>query len=694
MLIFAVLRRCRRLFLLCLLFFPAFFRLQAQKDKTEILWDTYGVPHVFGQDIPGMYYGFGWAQMHNHANLLLSLYGQARGRAAEYWGQNYLASDKQVLLFNIPELGGRAYSEQNPEFRRYLDAFVKGVNAYAAAHPEAIGQEFRQVLPVTGTDVMAHCIRVLFLRFVGLWDIGNSARLTAPGSNSFAIAPSRSVSKHAMLVANPHLPWGDLYTFFEAHLQAPGFNAYGAAFVGIPVLNIAFNDHLGWTHTVNTIDASDRYELSLQDSGYILDGARQPFKTRSVVMKVRQADGTLQEQTAVFAYSIHGPVVGFNKNKAYAIRIAGMENPNILYQWHEMGKARDWKQFETALKLMQLPMFNVIYADAAGNILYLFDGNVPNRSEGDWKFWHATVDGTNSKYIWTQTLPYDSLPKVFDPGSGFIQNANDPPWNCTYPAVLDPKKFPAYMSPLFMDFRPQRAIHMIRNDSAISFDKLIGYKMNTEMEVADRFLPDLLNDVERYPDSDATKAAIVLQKWDRRTDSNSRGAVLFAAWYDKIKDSMFARLWDAADPLETPAGLNHPKAAVDLLSLAAKEVLKKYGSLDVPWGNVYRLRIDQLDLAASGGDGKYGIYRVLNYRKDNNDKYRASGGDTYVAVTEFGDKVSARVLLSYGNASQPGTRHACDQLSLLSQERLRPAWLTKEEIIKNLEEKEVLNETH
>ena len=24
----------------------------------------------------------------------------------------------------------------------------------------------------------------------------------------------------------------------------------------MPVLNIAFNEHLGWTHTVNTIDAS------------------------------------------------------------------------------------------------------------------------------------------------------------------------------------------------------------------------------------------------------------------------------------------------------------------------------------------------------------------------------------------------------------------------------------------------------
>lgn len=690
MLPFALLGRRRRIFLLWLFLVVGFSGLQAQVDKTEILWDTYGVPHVFGKDIPGMYYGFGWAQMHNHANLLLSLYGQARGRAAEYWGPKYLASDKQVLLFNIPELAGRAYLAQNPEFRRYLDAFVSGVNAYAAAHPEAIGPEYRQVLPVTAEDALAHCIRVIFLRFVALWDIGNSSRLATPGSNSFAIAPSRSASKHAMLVANPHLPWGDLYTMFEAHLQAPGFDAYGASFVGVPVLSIAFNDHLGWTHTVNTIDASDRYQLSLVDSGYMLDGVRHAFKTKTAVIKVRQADGTLQEQNAVFEYSDQGPVVAVNKDKAYAIRIAGMENPDILYEWHQMGKAKDLKQFETALKMMQLPMFNVIYADAAGNILYLFDGNVPRRTEGDWRFWHNTVDGTSSKYIWNQTLPYDSLPRLLNPGSGFIQNANDPPWNCTYPAQLDPRKYPAYMSPLFMDFRPQRAIEMMRSDSAITFKKLIGYKMNTEMEVADRFLPDLLKAVDQYPDSDAVKGAAVLKQWDRRTDSSSRGAVLFARWYDKIRDTLFVHRWEAADPLETPSGLKNLRVVVDLFSQAVREVEKAYGSLDVPWGNVYRVRINQADVAGSGGDGRYGIYRVLNYQRDNSGKFWASGGDTYVAVTEFGDKVRAEVLLSYGNASQPGSKHACDQLSFLSQEKLRPAWLTKEEITKNLEEKEEL----
>jgi acyl-homoserine-lactone acylase len=78
-----------------------------------------------------MYYAFGWAQMNNHANLLLQIYGQARGRAAEYWGADYLASDKQVLLYDLPAKAKDIYKKQTAEYKNYIDAFVKGINDYA-----------------------------------------------------------------------------------------------------------------------------------------------------------------------------------------------------------------------------------------------------------------------------------------------------------------------------------------------------------------------------------------------------------------------------------------------------------------------------------------------------------------------------------------------------------------------------------
>jgi len=654
----------------------------------EILWDKYGVPHIYAQSAGRMYYEFGWAQMHNHANLLLRLYGQARGRAAEYWGEKYLASDKQVHLFDVPSQAGRNYAAQNPLFRGMLDSFVNGINDFAKAHPDAISQENHQVLPVTGTDVLAHGIRVIFLTFVAGGDLGAASRKSGAGSNSYAVGPSRSANRDAMLVANPHLPWGDLFTFFEAHLQSPGFNAYGAAVVGIPVLCIAFNDHLGWTHTVNPIDACDRYQLSTHGDSYMLDSVPIPFEKRSVILKIRQKDGSVTAMTQTFTYSRHGPVLNVNGKQDQAVRIAGWNNPDVLYQWHRMAQAHDRKEFEDALKMMQLPMFNVIYADDAGNISYLFDGNVPMRAEGDWKYWNGIVDGSHSRYIWQQTLSYDNLPKLSNPPSGFIQNANDPPWTCTYPPLLDAHKFPAYLSPQGMSLRPQRAVNLIRNKYDITLAGLVHLKLNTGMEAADRFLKELLAYVDKSPDTMALQAALVLKKWDGATDTNSRGAVLFARWYDKINADMFRRPWDPSDPVATPCGLKDTGKAVRLLAEAAREVIKEYDSLNVAWGDVYRFRIGHFNYPANGGSEKYGIYRTIYFSGDSSGRQWAVAGDSYVAITEFGRRVKARVLLSYGNASEPGSKHMGDQLQLLSRKEMRIAWLSKKEIKMNLEQVE------
>jgi acyl-homoserine-lactone acylase len=53
--------------------------------------------------------------------------------------------------------------------------------------------------------------------------------------------------------------------------------------------------------------------------------------------------------------------------------------------------------------------------------------------------------------------------------------------------------------------------------------------------------------------------------------------------------------------------------------------------------------------------------------------------------------VKAMVLLSYGNASQPGNKHIGDQLQLLSQKKLRRALLEKKEVLGQLEKREMLD---
>ena len=128
--------------------------------KTEILWDTYGIPHIYAPNREAMFYAHGWAQMRNQADLLLLLYGESRGRAAEYWGPEHLDLDRWLQTNGVPERATAWYQAQSPEFRKYLDAFAAGINDFAKAHPDSISPERRLVLPVTAVDVVGHALRL------------------------------------------------------------------------------------------------------------------------------------------------------------------------------------------------------------------------------------------------------------------------------------------------------------------------------------------------------------------------------------------------------------------------------------------------------------------------------------------------------------------------------------------------------
>ena len=136
--------------------------------NTEILWDRYGVPHIYAADRESLFYAHGWAQMRNHADLLLRLYGESRGRAAEYWGGDAnLELDRWVQLNGVPERARAWYDAQDPQFRKYLDEFARGINEFAAKNPAAIGAEYARVLPVSGVDVVGHPLRAVHYGYMG-----------------------------------------------------------------------------------------------------------------------------------------------------------------------------------------------------------------------------------------------------------------------------------------------------------------------------------------------------------------------------------------------------------------------------------------------------------------------------------------------------------------------------------------------
>ncbi|MDH4065927.1 MAG: penicillin acylase family protein, partial [Acidobacteriota bacterium] len=218
---------------------PATAPPQASAGGAEILWDRYGVPHIFAPDHASLFHAYGYAQMEAHAELLIRLYAQARGRAAELYGEDYLDSDRWVRSNGLPDTAKTWAAGQSAEFAPLIEAFARGLNAWADEHKAELSPEARSVLPLSAEDVYAHGLRVIHYDWI-VSPRRLERRLARDddevhGSNEWAIAPSRSATGHAMLMSNSHLQWGDVHTYFEVQLTAPGVTSYGAVWVGFPV---------------------------------------------------------------------------------------------------------------------------------------------------------------------------------------------------------------------------------------------------------------------------------------------------------------------------------------------------------------------------------------------------------------------------------------------------------------------------
>jgi acyl-homoserine-lactone acylase len=185
----------------------------------------------------------------------------------------------------------------------------------------------------------------------------------------------------------------------------------------------------------------------------------------------------------------------------------------------------------------------------------------------------------------------------------------------------------------------------------------------------------------------------VLKNWDGNMDADSRGAILFLSWIRKLFSQGLptAVPFDPAHPLDTPRGLRDPAKALEQLEVAAREVESTYGALDVPWGQVFRLRRGNFDFPGNGATGGLGVFRVIEYAPDQDGHFRSAGGDSFIAIVEFSKPLKASVLLTYGNSSDPNSPHYGDQLELASKKQLRPAWLERKDIEAHLAHRSVLH---
>jgi acyl-homoserine-lactone acylase len=663
---------------------------RAAMGAVEIHWDRHQVPHVLAEDRAGVAYGYGWAQLRAYPEELLRLYAGARGEGALHWGQRYRTSDRMVRTLGLPTHANEALEASSPELREELEAFARGMNDYARAHPEQIPEQARGVLPIRATDPLAHGHRILlsFALLTGqrplVVTVDGEVVPWVAGSNMWAIGPSRSASGHPLLLANPHLPWGPAaLRMFEAHLQGPDAPLYGVALLGFPVVMIGFNDAIAWTHTVNVVDTADLYALVPDGEGYRFDGRTRAFEEHSETVRVRQEDGTVLDEPLRIRRSVHGPVIELTDGQRLAVK-TGMDDlgSGWLAAWSAMGRARGLEEFEAVLRTRRMPMFTVGYADRDGHVLYLSAGRIPRREEGDFlHWWQAPLPGDTSATLWDELLPYEALPRVVDPASGFVQNSNSVPWLATWPSPF-PAPRAATMPPSWpLSLREVHGLRLLLGDDSITFDELRAMQHSSRIELADHVLDELVLVALAHGRGPTRWAGEVLAAWDRQATAGSRGAVLFAAWARRAMSHagpLHVEPWSEDDPLRTQSGLADPETALRDLEEAAREVWAAHGTLDPPWGAVNRLRDDVPGVGASGDP--LGSFYVVDYEPGPDGTGRPVAGDTFVAIVELRPEgPRAEVLLSYGNASPTGP-YAGDDFELMAAGRLRRPLLQRAEI--------------
>ena len=187
------------------------------------------------------------------------------------------------------------------------------------------------------------------------------------------------------------------------------------------------------------------------------------------------------------------------------------------------------------------------------------------------------------------------------------------------------------------------------------------------------------------------EAAKLLREWDRFATKESAGATVFRFWRFACHemDSIVCR-----DRFQVPNTPEVRRDAYRALSEAAKRLKTTYGRLDVPWGQIKRLRRDDQEWPLSGdGLGALGmdtLRATAAAKLDEHHKLISRGGQCVTSVVLLTDPPTIRSVVAYGQSNKPDSKHYADQAPLYSAERFRPVPWSDEELAAETESKRTL----
>ncbi len=714
--------------------------------SAQIRRTSFGVPHILAKNERSLGYGIGYAYAQDNLCLLADQVLTVNGERARYFGaqgktieqRDNLDSDMFFAWLNADSAVKAFLQAQPASMRQRLEGYAEGYNrALAERKLQGLPTECGHgdwVRPISSLDLVKLTRRLLAEGGIGQFvealvaatppqaaarregrdfsaALARQAQFaSARGSNAVAVGSEHSTTGGGLLLANPHFPWVGGMRFYQMQLTIPGqLDVMGAALPGLPLINIGFNRHLAWTHTVDTSKHFTVYRLQLDPKDatrYLLDGKSVPLTRQTVSVTVKGEDGQLRQVRRQVYASTFGPVVqwpgrlDWDAQHAYSLRDANLDNTRVLQQWDAINRADGLGHLEQAVGQIQgIPWVNTLAVDAAGRAAYLNQSVVPYVDQpllalcGDPAAIEPLVvlDGSRSACQWridAQAAQPGIFPARLLPSlerRDFVQNSNDPAW------LANPAQPLTGYSPLVsregqpLGLRSRFALQRLQGHGKLGLAQLQRMVLDNEVYAASLVLPDLLAWCETAP-VDVLAVCASLAAWNGKADIDSGiGLVHFANIAQALAEhpENWRVAFDAADPLHTPRGLAVEQATVSKrVHEAARASLQQVSEAGITakdtWGQIQQAADGT---PVSGGPQELGVYNAMYSVPVGAGKQQVVSGTSYLQLVSFTRQgPQAFGLLAFSQSSEAASPYGSDQTRAFSAKQLASIPFTEAQI--------------
>jgi acyl-homoserine-lactone acylase len=412
-------------------------------------------------------------------------------------------------------------------------------------------------------------------------------------------------------------------------------------------------------------------------------------------VQARRADGSLEPRTRTLYATDKGPMVTslvglplfpWTSARAFTMFDANQENfGRLLNHFFETNRAGSVAELQGILrKHLGIPWVNTIAADRAGDALYADIGSVPGVP--DTKIASCStptgaalnqaqriqvLDGTKASCDpdsdpsapSQRILPASKQPEL--KRSDYTENSNDSHWLSHarerlegFPRIIGEEK-------TVRTLRTRLGLRLIEDELAdggkFTQRELQDAMFNNRQFAAELWRDELVQMCRSMAPSVPAEACDILERWDRRDDLDSAGAVLFRRFAERAvvaRPSPFDTPFDPADPIGTPSGLNTENPEVRAALPAAVQDLRTLGvPLDATLRQAqFETRGERIPL--HGGTNVVGLFNVIvTTFKPDMGYTDVSAGATYVQAVQYTDDarcpVDGRTVLAHSQSTDP-----------------------------------------